>query len=488
VLVRALERRLTGTFDFVVFGVPAGKLLVIEGQPAKAQTAVPHYLVGVLAQLGVLTHDTVSAWLPRLLSGTELHGRALAREGVVTEEQVELGLRAQLVRQMHSLAELPPETTFRYHDGVDALASYGGESPVRLDPYPFVWASLRKQPPWGHVGPALANVDDTPFRLARDAETDRFAFDAAQRETVELLRRRRWTLDQLVVASELSSEDVHLLVYCLLLTRQVELLPITDDVATTPAGGVPSAATFDASTVIGRDSWLVLAPDSTVEGEASAEVAFAPPAPVVLEAMPTPTAQAAPVDDDPLPPTLDPARDPVPDMYDDDPDDAGPATVRVDVPALDRFSRPTPALGVSAVIPPEPPPARPDPPAEVFTRPTVRNLSAITPEMEAAYRTEQQADTKAATTRAGGTRALPAAAAPTTTAVTHDRRPLTAPEEFAPRPTIAFAVDKKLLEAAGAAAAATKAVDTTAEGKDGAKTAEPASVEKTASIDAAWDD
>ena len=139
VLIHALNERLTGTFELSGRNFPAGTFLVIDGHPAKARTMVDHYLVRVMQEVGIMTEGQVNNWLPRLLMSEELHGRALVRKKVLTPEQVDLGLRAQLVRQMQTIVELPPETVFRYYDEVDSLAGYGdSEIPARPVPVHLV--------------------------------------------------------------------------------------------------------------------------------------------------------------------------------------------------------------------------------------------------------------------------------------------------------------------------------------------------------------
>lgn len=224
-LVYAHDRELTGTFEFAG---PAGKsatVLFIEGQPTKARTTeATAYLGRVLFELGILSDEQLAILLPRLLGSTELHGQVLLSEGVITEEQLELGLRAQLVRQMQALVRLPPETTFKFYDCFDGLAAYGGDGHVGIDPFPVVWACIRDEPPLEHVQLGLARLDAGGFKLAEAAETSRFAFDKSERATIELLRQKPWRLAELTAAGANAPRLVQLLVYCLLVTKQIELV------------------------------------------------------------------------------------------------------------------------------------------------------------------------------------------------------------------------------------------------------------------------
>jgi hypothetical protein len=531
-LVRTLEQTLTGTFEFAVFGVSAGTLLVVDGYPAKARTAVPHYLVEVLEQLGVLTEGQVAEWLPRLMATEELAGRVLVGEGLVTEEQVELGLRTQLIRQMQSLAALPEETSFSYRGSFDALAGYGAESTLRLDPFPFVWASLRQQPPWGHIAPALARVGETPMRLHSEAETGRFAFDRPQRETIDLLRRRRWSLDQLITAGSLPADSVQLLVYCLLLTKQVELLPIVDEEDDETDADAVAATLFDASVVLGRTSWLVPAPDSTDGEVLSAEIL--PEIPPAASDAAKLAAASRPALDDMDGPSSDvetPRGLPV-DLDAPLRDDAERKTPVAPGQDEEVWFRPTPPRGMAAMLDPDRPtprafvqalpvrgpmleseggtgahpvtderdgnaPADPSkatptwtfgPNAEIHTRSTVRMMNAVGLAEEAAFRAAREAASGRLSSSAR--EAVPPShiAAPPPVTITNKENVSGPHGDLSSRQTLRFAIDKKLLDAAmappvaDAPPPASDRTDVKTEDKPDDSGAD------TLGVDAAWDD
>jgi len=224
-LVYAYERQLTGTFELSGPNGEAATVLFLDGQPTKARTTeTTAYLGRVLFELGVLTDEQLESTLPGLLASTELHGQALLREGLITEEQLELGLRAQLVRQMRALIRLPPETSYKYYDSFDGLASYGGDGHVGIDPFPIVWGCIRDEPPWEHIQIGLQRIGAAGIRLTDASETSRFAFDKHERGTIDLLRQQPWRLQELVTSAPVAPNLVHLIVYCLLVTKQVELV------------------------------------------------------------------------------------------------------------------------------------------------------------------------------------------------------------------------------------------------------------------------
>jgi tetratricopeptide (TPR) repeat protein len=241
-LVYALERQLSGTIELLAPEGDGGTILVIEGQPTKARTIRPTaYLGRVLLELGFLTDEQLNSSLLALAEQKRLHGQILLEAGFINEEQLELGLRAQLVRKMQSLVHLPADTVFTYYDAFDALTNYGGDGHVGIDPFPIVWAAIREEPPWEHVHGALTKLGTAGVFLAPTAETARFSFDKGERATVELLKGRAYRLHELTAAGTLQPRLAQLLVYCLLVTKQVELvrdslLPAPASSPSVPAG------------------------------------------------------------------------------------------------------------------------------------------------------------------------------------------------------------------------------------------------------------
>jgi hypothetical protein len=247
-LIYALDRRLSGTIELAGPGAEGGTILVADGLPTKARTVRPTaYLGRVLLEMGLLTDDRLNTSLVLLAKQKRLHGEILLETGFISEEQLALGLRAQLARKLQTLARLPPETVFRYFDRYDALESYGGRGHVGIDPFETVWMAIRETPPWGHVQAALAKLGSAGLSLHPASDTQRFTFDKRERTMVELLRSRPLRLHDLVGLGTLPPRLVELLVYCLLVTKQVELVresllpPPESDAAAVAEEGRPSS-------------------------------------------------------------------------------------------------------------------------------------------------------------------------------------------------------------------------------------------------------
>jgi curved DNA-binding protein CbpA len=225
-LVYAHDRQLTGTIVLSgAGGAELATILFIEGQPMKARTAEPvAYLGRVLLELGYISESALNFSLRKLAEQKKLHGQILLAAGSLKQDQLVDGLRVQLVRKLQSLVHAPPDTVFRYYDGFDALHAFGGDDSVPIDAHPIIWAAIREAPPWEHVHSALTRIGTAGLRVGDGANLGRFGFDRDEQTVVDLLRARGWRMHELSGIGKLSPRLTQLLVYCLLITKQVELV------------------------------------------------------------------------------------------------------------------------------------------------------------------------------------------------------------------------------------------------------------------------
>src|SRR4051794_2631428 len=83
-LVYALERRLSGTFELRFGEASVGSMLVLGGCPAKVRTAEPvHHLGTVLMELGMITPEQLQASLARMQESPRLQGEILLEMGAI---------------------------------------------------------------------------------------------------------------------------------------------------------------------------------------------------------------------------------------------------------------------------------------------------------------------------------------------------------------------------------------------------------------------
>jgi curved DNA-binding protein CbpA len=229
VLVYVLERSLTGTIEVTHPDGPWASILVLDGQPSKGRTSEPiAYLGSVLHELGYIDDTTLNASLASMAKERKLHGQILRAMGKITDDQLTDGLRAQLLRKVEHLFDWPADTKFAYYDGFDALHTYGGDDQVQLDPLPLVWSAIRTQPPWEHVHAALTRVGTGAMRLTPTAQIERFEFSKEERAAADLLRMQPMRVHELVGTKLLGASTTQLLAYCLLITKQVELIVLSE--------------------------------------------------------------------------------------------------------------------------------------------------------------------------------------------------------------------------------------------------------------------
>ena len=224
-LVYALERNLTGTIEIATPAGETAAILFIDGQPSKARTsAAVAYLGRVLLELGHIDDDQLNKSLMQLSQTRRLHGQILLESGAIDEAKLQSALRLQLVQKLRHTFTMPPESTFAYYDSFDSLHDYGGDDILSLDPLPLVWAAVREAPPWEHVHAALTRVAQVALRVSNRAELSRFEFEKRELELIDLLRARPMRVSELAASELVKPREAQLLVYCLLITKQVQVM------------------------------------------------------------------------------------------------------------------------------------------------------------------------------------------------------------------------------------------------------------------------
>jgi tetratricopeptide (TPR) repeat protein len=135
---------------------------------------------------------------------------------------------------------------FSYYDGVDALLRYGGP-PTPIDPFPALWRGVRQVPAWEHVDATLRRVGPAAIRVSANAQLDRFQFTRVEGGALDLLRQRPLRVVDLANAKVVGPSTAQLLIYVLVITKQVDLVetpsmrPATSGAfAPLPPGSSPS--------------------------------------------------------------------------------------------------------------------------------------------------------------------------------------------------------------------------------------------------------
>ena len=227
-LVYALEKKLSGSLELFANDKRSASILFLEGVPAKTRTSEPIAHLGrVLQDIGHLTEEQLTQSLADLAKAKAarpvLHGQLLVAQGVIDEAKLRSGLREQLERKLHHVSAMPADTKYAYYEGFDALRGWGGDG-EGIDPIPLLWGMLLEYAPWDHVQAALGGVGLAPLRLSRGATLDRLRLSKEERAAVDLLRVRPLRMADLAKLGRLNERTAQLLVYLLLVTKQVEML------------------------------------------------------------------------------------------------------------------------------------------------------------------------------------------------------------------------------------------------------------------------
>jgi len=225
----ALEKKLSGTMEFLTPDKHGAVVLFAGGRPIKVRTSEPvAYLGRILQDMGLLSEEQLSRSLADLARqktvGPCLHGQVLLSSGAIDSGKLRAGLIEQIGRKLRHVAGMPPETAYAYFDGFDALRGWGGDDLEGADPFPFLRGMLREHPLVEPMKAALARVAGSPMRLTRDSEITRLSLPKEEADALDLLRLRPLRASELGKAGRLDDGSTEQLVYLLLLTKQVDVL------------------------------------------------------------------------------------------------------------------------------------------------------------------------------------------------------------------------------------------------------------------------
>lgn len=223
-LVYGYDKKLNGSMVFQAPNGKSGTVLFRGGHPVRAKISEPLYLSTVLEETMNLPATAFETSLRTRAESTRLHGDILVEMGLLTLADLTVALKEQLLRKMLFLFSLPAETTFAFYDGHDALVGFGSEQPKALvDPPRLLWAGIKKESAPDRVNQAIAKTGTNALRLLASAQINRFEFSKDEVAFIDLLRARPIRATDLAATGILPAAHAQRLIYCLLLTKQVDL-------------------------------------------------------------------------------------------------------------------------------------------------------------------------------------------------------------------------------------------------------------------------
>lgn len=245
-LVFAIDRRLGGELFLTEPSSCTHVVRLVQGVPVKVKPGDGYALLGqLLVEAKAIDHTTLEG----ALTTRGLLGDVLLLAGCVDREVLERTVERQFLMRMVRLFALPPETTYRYVEGSNELAEWGGD-PATIDPLAVVAAGLREHAARSAMMEGtLERLGDAPLRLHPQAAIARFKLDRDERRVVNRIEAGSVTFADLLEVKDLPRQVVRHVVYGLLLTRHLEvgggLAPVGVDPPrkdSSPPGGPPSQA------------------------------------------------------------------------------------------------------------------------------------------------------------------------------------------------------------------------------------------------------
>ena len=229
-LLYLLEKQLTGSIEVMAPDGERATILVLEGFPSKVRTSEQtSYLSNVLLETGILTSEQLESSMQYYRPGQgqrqgQLHGQVLVSLGILDMPRLLEGLRRQVIHKLEYLFNWPADSQYAYYDSFDALADYGADDLVTVDPLPLVWGAIKQAPSWEHAHAALSRVGGAPLRVSATADLERLGLAPDERQFVELLRARPRRIYEMTAAGTIGPSVKQLLLYCMLIAKQVEIL------------------------------------------------------------------------------------------------------------------------------------------------------------------------------------------------------------------------------------------------------------------------
>ncbi len=241
VLVYLHTRELSGTLE-IRDGEQQDHVYFQKGCPAKVRPSEPVEPLGrVLLDMGLVDEDSYNQSLEALAQGQGLQGQILMSMGAINMPALIRGLKEQLTRKLvrlfgHSTA------SYAYYDGVNFLRGYGGDEVLRIDPFPVLYMGVRSSYDDARLNQLLGPVAGQPMKLLDSADVRRFGLGPDEVDLCTMIYEQPLTVEQIEKHSPIPAADARALVYCLLITKQVEFVQSETPARRPPPAGAPAVA------------------------------------------------------------------------------------------------------------------------------------------------------------------------------------------------------------------------------------------------------
>jgi curved DNA-binding protein CbpA len=222
-LVYALDKRLTGTLVLETPDAARSAVLLDQGIPVKAKSAISIIRLGeLLVEQGVLSDEQLAEVddIPQQQRG--FYGQSLLQRQLVDADTLRFGLEEQLVRRVSWMFGLPAECVYGYYDGRNFLERWGAE-PTPVDPLTVLGRGVRTHPDLRIIDETLSRLGTRTLRLHLDSKVGRFRFNAGEQAVADVLRLKPQPLDQLIASEIADPATTRRVVYTLAITRHLDM-------------------------------------------------------------------------------------------------------------------------------------------------------------------------------------------------------------------------------------------------------------------------
>jgi curved DNA-binding protein CbpA len=223
-LLYIVDRQLTGTLVLEEKTGEKSAVAFVHGTPTKVKVGRPYALLGeVLIELGAIRPPMLERALERQATTGKLIGDALVELMAVDLENLNRGLEVQLERRVTWLCNLAPDTVYGYYDKTDFLSSFGSPGGSNTSALPLLWRALFDFAPAEQVRAARERIGAQLLRFHPTAPIGQFRLRAEERAAVDLIRAKAQSITALSRSGVGSPDLIEKLVYCLYLTRQLDV-------------------------------------------------------------------------------------------------------------------------------------------------------------------------------------------------------------------------------------------------------------------------
>ena len=265
VIVFVADRKLTGSLVLRGDDGSNSTVYLSSGAPSKVCTTYPGtYLGRVLLQLGYIDDEQLEASLEEMRRTGMLHGELLLATGLIDEAQLVAGLREQMMRRLLKVFEKVREfTTYSFYSSTNLLEDYGGSELTPVDPYRVMWEGMHLRPNDPSIDPTIARLGTSLIGINSQADFRRLGFGQQEHRVVEMLGLMPMTMAQVLDLNVMPIRQLKLLMYCLLITKGIVMVPAPTSANTANASGGKLSSAQVGSSVLTQDRQAVEAPQSS---------------------------------------------------------------------------------------------------------------------------------------------------------------------------------------------------------------------------------